>query len=124
MIYLDTHVVAWLYAGLAEKISPKATKLINANPLYISPMVQLELEYLNEIGRISVGSAIIVETLSISVGLELCKLPFFQIITEAVTETWTRDPFDRIIVAHAKAQKAVLLTKDNSILKNYPLATW
>ena len=124
MIYLDTHVVVWLYAGLTEKISPKATELINANPLYISPMVQLELEYLNEIGRITVGSAIIVETLSISIGLELCQLSFPQIITEAVTETWTRDPFDRIIVAHAKSRKAELLTKDSSILENYPKAIW
>ena len=69
----------------AEKISPQATEMINDNPLYISPMVQLELEYLNEIGRISVNSALIVETLSINIGLELCQLPFPQIITEAVT---------------------------------------
>ncbi|MCB8766407.1 hypothetical protein [Planktothrix agardhii] len=40
MIYLDTHVVVWLYAGLTDKLSNLAKSLINTHDLYISPMVR------------------------------------------------------------------------------------
>ena len=53
MIYLDTHVVVWLYAGLIERVSQKARDLISAQDLAISPMVSLELAYLQETGRIA-----------------------------------------------------------------------
>ncbi len=40
-------------------------------------------------------------------------------------ETRARDPFDRIIVAQAKANGAVpLLTSDEAILTNHPNARW
>ena len=53
MIYADTHVVAWLYAGRPDLIPPRARRLIEDNPLLVSPMVALELEYLFETGRTS-----------------------------------------------------------------------
>jgi len=124
MIYLDTHVVVWLYAGLTEKLSPEGAELIEANPLFISPMVQLELQYLKEINRISAESALIVETLACSIGLELCPRPFAQIVTEALTESWTRDPFDRLIVAQARASQALLLSQDQFIREHYPRTVW
>ncbi len=124
MIYLDTHAVVWLYAGLADKFSPRGMNLIENNALFVSPMVQLELQYLKEIDRISTDSALMLETLAFSIGLELCPLPFGQVVTEAIAETWTRDPFDRIIVAQAKVRKARLLTQDRMILHHYPLADW
>jgi PIN domain nuclease of toxin-antitoxin system len=124
MIYLDTHVVAWLYAGLTDHLSPQAIELIESNRLTISPVVQLELQYLQEIGRINADSALIIESLGYSVGLEICQIPFIQVVTESISQTWTRDPFDRLIVAQAKAGKKKLLTKDQTILKNYLQAIW
>ena len=53
MIYLDTHVVVWLDAGLSEKFSERARKLVNQDDLFISPVVRLELQYLYEIGRVT-----------------------------------------------------------------------
>jgi PIN domain nuclease of toxin-antitoxin system len=38
--------------------------------------------------------------------------------------TWTRDPFDRLIAAHAILSGAPLLTADRRILANLPQATW
>ncbi len=51
MIYLDTHVVVWLYAGLTARLRPAARDLLNTSDLAISPMVFLELQYLYETGR-------------------------------------------------------------------------
>ena len=66
----------------------------------------------------------IFENLSSSIDLNLCQLPFIRIITEAIQQNWTRDPFDRIITATAIAQSALLLTKDRIILDNYSKAIW
>jgi PIN domain nuclease of toxin-antitoxin system len=44
--YLDTHVVAWFYAGETALLSSKARAAIEANRLLVSPMVGLELELL------------------------------------------------------------------------------
>jgi PIN domain nuclease of toxin-antitoxin system len=53
MIYLGTHVVVWFYAGDKNKLTQSGIDLINANDLLISPIVQLELQYLLEIKRIT-----------------------------------------------------------------------
>lgn len=124
MIYLDTHVVVWLYAALTDKLSDKATEAIETNQLLISPMVQLELQYLREIDRITANSALIVETLGCSIGLKICDQSFMHTVIEAIDLSWTRDPFDRLIVAQSHARNIPLLTKDKNILKNCALAFW
>ncbi len=125
MIYFDTHVVVWLYSGDIKLLSSKALELIENNDLlYISPIVYLELKFLYEIGRIKVSPAEILESLSASIGLSVCDKSFLQIISESISLEWTRDPFDRIIVANAIVNDAVLLTKDSRIQANYSKACW
>lgn len=49
MIYLDTHVLVWLYASADKKLSPAACVAIEAaKELRISPMVLLEIDFLHE----------------------------------------------------------------------------
>ena len=50
----------------------------------------------------------------------------FADVAEAATfEAWTHDPFDRMIVAHAKANGyAPLVTADEKIRANYPRTVW
>ncbi len=124
MIYLDTHIVVWLYAGEVDLFPGGIRELIEQNEVVISPIVLLELQYLKEIGRIEVESGVIFENLSSTISLTTCHIPFARIISESVTQSWTRDPFDRIIVANAIAQDSLLITKDDTILKNYPKAVW
>jgi PIN domain nuclease of toxin-antitoxin system len=124
LIYLDTHVVAWLYAGQSDLLSPKAAKLIEAEDLRISPMVILELEYLHETGRLTVGGNSVTQSLATQLGLQVCDLPFPAVIESALDQHWTRDPFDRVIVGHAALAASVLLTKDQSIRRHYRQARW
>jgi PIN domain nuclease of toxin-antitoxin system len=124
LIYLDTHVVVWFYAGLTEKFSAPVRQLINENDLYISPMVRLELRYLHEIQRITEDAETIVDDLVLRIGLQICAKPFDEVVTRALTCSWTRDPFDRLIVAHAGLHDNLLLSKDQTILENYPHAKW
>ncbi len=124
MIYLDTHVVVWLYAGDKRKLSKDGAMLINDNELLISPIIQLELQYLLEIKRITKSANTILKDLSKRIGLKTCQKPFEDVIKESLKQDWTRDPFDRIIVAQAALDKTQLLTKDNTMLANYKNACW
>ena len=122
MIYLDTHIVVWLYAGEVDKLSRRAKALLNENDILISPIVRLELQYLAEINRITVHAPEILKDLSSTIGLKICDQDFDAVITRAMDMNWTRDPFDRIIAAHASAKNSFLVTRNQIILKNYSKA--
>ena len=124
VIYLDTHVVLWLYEGLTGRLSRSARKLIESNDLMISPMVRLEVEYLHEIKRCSRASHLIVSELQSQIGLTVCDLAFDLVVRKASEIAWTGDPFDRIIVANAVCRGSQLLTKDASIRRHTKLAVW
>ncbi len=125
MIYLDTHVAAWLYSGETSLLSERARDAIEGNDdILISPMVLLELEYLREIRRIKPPPHEILLYLSREINLHLCELPFPQVIQRALDETWTRDPFDRIIVAQAGLSKASLVTADRNTRRHYAASVW
>ena len=124
MIYLDTHVLVWLYTGLIQKIPPKTQLLIEKNALLASPISILELEYLFEIKRITVRSENIIDDLKARIGLLIDDNLFSSIINKSLTLSWTRDPFDRVIAASAEMRDIPLLTKDQTIRKHCSLATW
>jgi PIN domain nuclease of toxin-antitoxin system len=123
MIYLDTNVVVRMFTS-AHMVSPRAQRLINRESIFISPMVELELQYLNEIGRIKYRPNQILEHLTEKSGLLICDKPFSAVIQLAKQIIWTRDPFDRIIVAQAGLGKNRLVTNDEIILKQYPHSYW
>ena len=122
--YLDTHVVAWLFAGEVGLFTERARQAIREHELLISPIVRLELQYLYEIGRTRVAAKVVVRELSRSVGLAVCDQPFEGVIEVAEAQSWTRDPFDRIIVAQAGLAAAALVTKDQAIRDRYAMAVW
>ncbi|MBW4549887.1 MAG: PIN domain-containing protein [Aphanocapsa sp. GSE-SYN-MK-11-07L] len=124
LIYLDTHVVVWLYAGLTNKLSELAKGLINNNEVGISSIVRLELQYLYEIKRITHQPDTIIAELSEQIDLQICNRSFNQIISTSLTINWTRDPFDRIITANSQMGNNILLSKDENILNNYTHAKW
>ncbi len=124
-LYLDTHILVWLYQDGSARITPMGVRAIEAaEQLLISPMVELELTYLHEISRINCPALTILDSLRRDIGLETCKQPFAAVIGEALVLNWTSDPFDRIIVAQAAHRAAPLLTADQNIREHYPSAIW
>ncbi len=123
-IYLDTHVVVWLFSGEIDKISNKALELIEECELLISPMVVLELEFLYEIGRLNYKHNQIVASLSDTIDLKVCNLSFAPIVKEATKLSWTRDPFDKLIVANAICNSSKLLSRDRKIRDNFSMGIW
>jgi PIN domain nuclease of toxin-antitoxin system len=66
----------------------------------------------------------IILNLSDLIGLRICDKPFNTIASGAFALSWTRDSFDRIIVANAALNDNILVTKDQYILENYEKAFW
>jgi len=60
LIYLDTHVVIWMYQ----------------EDLVFSPMVELEIEYLFEIKKITERSLVIIDYMKKHIGLNISDTPF------------------------------------------------
>lgn len=123
-MHLDTHVVAWLYAGDLDRFPARVRERLEVEILAISPIVALELQYLHEVERIDQPQHVVVEDLRQRVGLRIVDASFETIATAAAQLAWTRDPFDRLIVAHALTEGTVLLTADRSIRDNLDLAVW
>jgi PIN domain nuclease of toxin-antitoxin system len=124
VIRLDTHVVVWLYNGESERLSATAVEAIEANELLISPMVQLELTYLHEIGRLTTTGAEIVDDLRDRIGLRMSEVTTIAAVRAATRWSWTRDPFDRLITADAEVSSSPLVTRDQIIRENCSFATW
>lgn len=124
MIHLDTHVVVWLYDGRIDLIPQGTFKLLEKSEVGISPAVVLELEYLFETRRVSLQSHKYVSDLAARIDLVVLTDSFEGVIWQAVQENWTRDPFDRLIVAQAGLNQSKLVTKDKLIRKNYSHAVW
>jgi len=124
VVYLDTHVVVWLYAGRDDLLSEEGRKAIQDDQLAFSPIVRLELQYLLETERITKKPDHILDTLGAEIALRPCHSRFEAVVSQALGLKWTRDPFDRIITAQAGVVQARLLTKDRTIRKHYRKAFW
>lgn len=123
--YLDTHVAVWLGAGLIRRISPRALKAIQRYELLLPPMALLEMEYVHDVGRSRLHAQDILNKLEHEAGLRLCDLPLSTVAAAALHEKWTRDPFDRLIVANAKANGfAFLISSDVNISQHYARTLW
>jgi len=124
-VYIDTHIVIWLCEGSAGKLTPAASEAIESSQVEISPMVLVELEYLFEIKRILKLPMALLDQLKTLIGLRMSDHPFSAVAQAALFETWTRDPFDRIIVAQARSDGySGLVTADEKIQQNYTKTIW
>jgi PIN domain nuclease of toxin-antitoxin system len=80
---------------MEERIPEPAWKLLDTEPPCVSPIVELELTYLYEVGRVSEPAAVPLSELHRRIGLEVADVPASELVGAALGLSWTRDPFDR-----------------------------
>lgn len=125
LVHLDTHAVCWLYNGEPKQLSRAALAAIEvASIIAISPLVELELHFLVEIGRFRDPPAQVLQALFEKLGMTISHTALRDVTTAAHGLNWTRDPFDRLIAAQAICDNAVLVTKDRTIRQHCPNALW
>jgi len=122
VIMLDTHIAIALYEGRTAGLGAAAKRAIDRDTVTISPAVLLEIELLHEIGRLRVGATPVSLRLGEDLSIRVATERFADVAIEALGLGFTRDPFDRLIVAHAALAKAVLVTQDSQIRYRYPKA--
>ena len=111
MTLLDTNALIWLEQGhrRAKPLMKRSTAL------YISPASLLELQMLNEVGRIRLTAGAL-ETLTHDERWLLDDPPAGDWFLRSTDLPWTRDPFDRLLVAHARLRGWRLATGDTALL--------
>lgn len=127
MIHLDTHIVVWLFQGISSKLSRQARGMLSRETDFrVSPLVLMELDHLVEHRRIKPSSieAMIRVVADDFPGLSQSSASFSSVVDKARTIGWTRDPFDRLIVANAMADGARLITADEKIRTHFKDAVW
>ncbi len=122
IVFLDTHAVVWLYEGI-KVFSKKSLDLMNQSDLRMSPMLRLELQMLHQLNRIDHPYDIL-SSLKRDFYFDEEQVDFSKLITQSLSINFTRDPFDRLIVGHAKLANQKLITKDQDILENFDGAVW
>jgi PIN domain nuclease of toxin-antitoxin system len=122
MIMLDTHVAVALYEGRSGGLGPAARRAIDREPAALSPAVLLEIELLHEIGRLREGARTISTRLAEDLAIRVANERFAHVALEALRFGFTRDPFDRLIVAHASVMNAGLITQDTVLRCHYAKA--
>jgi PIN domain nuclease of toxin-antitoxin system len=102
----------------------RARELLRAGRPQLPAIAVLELTYLHEVGRARDSAATMVEALRRSIGLSVADLSMAALVEAAAGLSWTRDPFDRLISAHAAVAGVPLITADRTILEHLPQAAW
>lgn len=117
----------WLHEfGTSKALPARVRKRVSSSKrLVISPVVLLEAQFLVDIGRVQVSPDTMLANIQKGLPLTLATHPFADVVRGATSLSWTRDPFDRMIVAQALVDgRAPLLTKDRMIREHYEGAVW
>lgn len=124
-VYLDTNVVIWICEGKTELFSAPVARILEREDLVVSPFVILELQYLYEVKRLLKPAPFFISHAQSLVDLRVKDASLDAVVQAGLYEDWTRDPFDRMIVAQARAEAmAPLITADRQIRRHYPKAVW
>jgi PIN domain nuclease of toxin-antitoxin system len=114
VILLDTNALLWL-----QQDHPRAARLTRSGTrLYSSPASLLEIQFLLETGRVRLRPNVTVLHLTADDRWLQDDPPSVAWFGGAVAIDWTRDPFDRLLVAHARLRRWRLATSDVDIMEH------
>ena len=113
VILLDTSALIWIDAG-----HPRVRGLVRRHErLYVSPASLLELQFLHEAGKVRLRNGAVRWVVDDDRWL-VDEPPPGAWFLGAVDTGWTRDPFDRLLVAHAQIRRWRLATSDARLIEH------
>ncbi len=113
MILLDTNAAIWLERG-----HRRARPLLKLVRLNLSPASLLELQFLVETGKLEFAGKASSAHMADSPRWRFDEPPAGSWFSKAIEIGWTRDPFDRLLVAHARLRRWKIATSDELMLAN------
>jgi len=118
-LLLDTHFLIWLVLG--SKRIAKFPWLDRYRPWGVSPVSFLEIQFLAEIGRLAVRNPEFTNAVMSDGRFAVDDIPLTSLVRYALQLDWTRDPFDRLLVAHSSARRIAFCTTDRGIVSHHRL---
>jgi PIN domain nuclease of toxin-antitoxin system len=113
MILLDTNAVIW-----ATMRHRRARSLLKSGTrLFVSPVALLELHFLVEVGRLELKEGSSLADVANDPRWEVDAPASDALFRAAFELDWTRDPFDRLLVAHARLRRWRFATGDARLLE-------
>lgn len=122
-LLLDTNVVIWLVLGQRRSIPDDVAESLG-NPgetVLVSAASVWEIAIKRSLGRLTIGDNW--HTALMDLDLNHLQVSATHAVGVEALPWHHRDPFDRILVAQAIAEEAVLVTADR-MLDAYPVRTW
>lgn len=121
MYLLDTHAILW-WLTEPESLSSKAHKIIADpnNTLYVSSISFWEMSIKSGLGKLTIPNNIL--TILSTDGFKTLPLLPEESLSIIDLPMIHHDPFDRILIAQAKYNDLVFITRDSKIA-DYPIVT-
>jgi PIN domain nuclease of toxin-antitoxin system len=118
MYLLDTHTLLW-YLSNSDQLSDKARNIINyESNICVSVISFWEIALKKNLGKLSFSSSIIeIENLCIKKNIRILPIKSSHLDELSNLPLIHNDPFDRLIIAQAKIENLILITKDKIIPK-------
>lgn len=115
-LLLDTHVFLW-WVGASPELSPAARRAIArpGNECFLSIASCWEMAIKASLGKLRLSETVerfVPEQLALN-DFRLLPLEFHHVARTETLPFHHRDPFDRLLVAQAMAEKMVLVTADS-----------
>ena len=118
-VLLDTRFLIWLV--LQSKRLAKFIWLDRHRPRGVSPVSFLEIQFLAEVGRLSVKNPEFTKAVTNDNRFIVDDIPLETLVGHALRLTWTRDPFDRLLVGHSSVRHVAFCTIDRGIRDHHRL---
>ena len=118
-ILLDTHFLVWLV--LESKRRAQFPWLNRYRPWGVSPVSFLEIQFLAEVGKLSVKNPEFTQTVMNDPRFVVDGIALDILMSHALPLHWTRDPFDRLLAGHSAARRVPLCTTDRLIRTHHHL---
>jgi PIN domain nuclease of toxin-antitoxin system len=116
VILLDTHALLWVHVGHRRARPLRA----HAGRLHASPTSLLELQLLVEARRLRLRRGAGPSDLFADDRWLIDEPPAGRWFQRALELGWARDPFDRLLAAHALLRRWKLATADEILLERMP----
>jgi PIN domain nuclease of toxin-antitoxin system len=114
-LLLDTHTFIW-WDGEPDKLSPQALALCQdrANVLWLSVVSVWEMQIKLQLGKLSLTLPLaeMVESQQQQNDLKVLPVTLPHVLALQNLPTHHKDPFDRLLIAQANVEDAVLVSKD------------
>jgi len=119
-LLLDTHVFIWWDSDPA-KLSKKALALCSdpGNTLFLSVASAWEMQIKMQLGKMKLAFPLqdIIREQQKDNGLQIIPVELAHVLALQSLPAHHKDPFDRLLIAQARAESAVLVSKDKTFSK-------